>query len=107
MKYNLFGEVSFKLQNAKGKENLRAVVRKRHVEAKEYPVTLLGEASSGEMTGGSEGQQELGSAWASLGAQRVKKPPAVQETWVRFLAWEDPLEEGMTTHSSILAWKIP
>ena len=37
----------------------------------------------------------------------VKIPPAVQETWVRFLGWEDPLEKGMATHSSILAWRIP
>ena len=37
----------------------------------------------------------------------VKSPPAVQETWVQSLAWEDPLEEGMATHSSILAWRIP
>ena len=37
----------------------------------------------------------------------VKNPPAVQETWVRFPDWEDPLEEGMATHSSILAWRIP
>ena len=37
----------------------------------------------------------------------VKHPPAMQETWVRSLNWEDPLEEGMATHSSILAWKIP
>ena len=43
----------------------------------------------------------------SLVAQLVKNLPAVQETWVRFLGWEDPLEEGMTTHSSILAWEIP
>ena len=34
----------------------------------------------------------------------VKNPPAMQETWVRFLGWEDPLEEGMATHFSILAW---
>ena len=33
--------------------------------------------------------------------------PAMQETWVRFLGWEDPLKEGMVTHSSILAWRIP
>ena len=39
--------------------------------------------------------------------QIVKSLPAMQETWVRSLSWEDPLEEGMTTHSSILAWKIP
>ena len=37
----------------------------------------------------------------------VKNPPAVQETWVQSLGWEDPLEEGMATNSSILAWKIP
>ena len=46
-------------------------------------------------------------AWASLVAQSVKNPPAVWETWVRTLGWEDPLEEGMATHSSILAWGIP
>ena len=42
--------------------------------------------------------------------QWVKNPPAVKEmreTWVRSPGWEDPLEEGMATHSSILAWKIP
>ena len=44
---------------------------------------------------------------ASLGAQMAKKPPAMQGTWVRSLGWEDPLEEGMPTHSSILAWRIP
>ena len=37
----------------------------------------------------------------------VKNLPAVQETWVRFLGWKDPLEKGMATHSSILAWRIP
>ena len=40
-------------------------------------------------------------------AQVVKNPPAVQETWVRFLGQEDPQEKGMATHSSILAWRIP
>ena len=39
-------------------------------------------------------------------AQTVKNPPAMQETWVRSLGWKDPLEEGMTTHSSVHAWKI-
>ena len=39
-------------------------------------------------------------------AQMVKSLPAVQETWVQSLGWEDPLEMGMTTHSSILAWRI-
>ena len=39
--------------------------------------------------------------------QMVKNPPAMQETLIPFLGWEDPLEEGMATHSSILAWRIP
>ena len=46
-------------------------------------------------------------SWASLMAQMVKNPTAMQETWVRSLGWEDPLEDGMATHSSILAWRIP
>ena len=40
-------------------------------------------------------------------AQLVKNLPAMQETWVPSLDWEDPLEEGMATHSDILAWRIP
>ena len=42
-------------------------------------------------------------SWASLVAQLVKNPPAMQETWVRSLGWEDPLEKGKATHSRILA----
>ena len=42
----------------------------------------------------------------SLVAQMVKIPPAVRETWARSLGWEDPLEEGMATHSSVVAWRI-
>ena len=45
--------------------------------------------------------------WASLVAQTVKNPLAVQETCIRSLGWEGPLEEGMATRSSILAWRIP
>ena len=44
---------------------------------------------------------------ASLIAQLVKNPPAMRETLVRFLGWEDPLEKGKATHSSILAWRVP
>ena len=40
-------------------------------------------------------------------AQRLKRLPAMQETWVLSLGWEDPLEKEMATHSSILAWRIP
>jgi len=45
--------------------------------------------------------------WASLVAQLVKNLLPMQETWVRILCWEDPLEKEMTTHSGILAWRIP
>ena len=44
--------------------------------------------------------------WASLVVQ-IKNVPAMQETWVHSLGWEDPLEKGMATHSSVLAWRIP
>ena len=44
---------------------------------------------------------------SSLIGQLVKNLPAMQETWVRFLGWEDPLEKEMAIHTSILAWKIP
>ena len=40
-------------------------------------------------------------------AQLIKNPPAMQETWIQSLGWEDPLEKGIATHSSILAWRIP
>ena len=46
-------------------------------------------------------------SWASLVAQLVKNPPAIRETWVPSLGWEDLLEREMATHSSILAWRIP
>ena len=45
--------------------------------------------------------------WASLVAQLVSNLPAMWETWVRSLGWEDPLEKGKATHSSNLAWRIP
>ena len=46
-------------------------------------------------------------SWASLMAQMVKNLPAMWETWIQPLGWEDPLGEGMATHSSIPAWRIP
>ena len=48
-----------------------------------------------------------GETGSSLVAQMVKNLPAMQETWVQSLGWEDLLEKGMVTHSSILAWRIP
>ena len=46
-------------------------------------------------------------SWASVVAQLVKNPPAMWETWIRSLDWEDRLEKGEATYSSILAWRIP
>ena len=46
-------------------------------------------------------------SWASLVTHLIKNTPAMRETWVRSLDWEDPLEKGSDTHSSILAWRIP
>ena len=46
-------------------------------------------------------------SWASVVAQMIKNHPALEETWVQSPGREDPLEEGMATHSSILAWRIP
>ena len=46
-------------------------------------------------------------SWTSLVDQLVKNPPAMKETWVRFLGWKYPLEKGKATHYSILAWRIP
>ena len=45
--------------------------------------------------------------WVFLVAQVVKNLPARQETWVQSLGWEDPRKEGLATHASILAWRIP
>ena len=53
------------------------------------------------------GHQENLSFMSSLVAQKVKNSPTVQETQVRSMNWEDPVEKGMATHSSILAWRIP
>ena len=44
---------------------------------------------------------------ASLAAQMVRNLPAMQDTWLQALVWEDPLKKGMATHSSVLAWEIP
>ena len=49
----------------------------------------------------------LQNSWVSLVAQLVKNVPAMQETCIRSLGWEDPLEKGKATHFSILAWRIP
>ena len=61
---------------------------------------------SGRSTGEGKGYP-LQYSWASLVAQLVKNLPAMRETWVQSLCWEDPLEKGKATHSNILAWRIP
>ena len=61
---------------------------------------------SGRSPGGGTGYP-LQYSWASLVAQLVKNPPAMWETWVRSLSWEDPLQEGMATHSGILDLENP
>ena len=79
-----------------------------------FPGCLAGEESScnagdpGSIPGsGRSAGEEIGYplyyTWASLLAQLVKNLPAMQETWVRSLGWEDPLEKGKSTYSSILA----
>ena len=65
------------------------------------PGSIPGSGSSPQRKG------RLPTLVASLVAQMVKNLPAMQDTWVRSLGWEDPLEKGMATHFSILAWKIP
>ena len=69
----------------------------------ETPVQFLGqEGPAGEGIG-----YPFQYSWASLVAQLVKNLPAMWETWVRSLGWEDPPEKEKATHASILAWRIP
>ena len=63
-------------------------------------------SASGRSTGEGIGYP-LQNSWASLVAQLVKNLPAMWKTWVRSLGWEDSLEKGKATHSSILTWRIP
>ena len=67
------------------------------------PGSILG---SGRSSGGGIGYP-LQHSWASLVSQLVKNLPAMPETWVRSLGWEDPPVKRKATHSSILAWRIP
>ena len=66
---------------------------------------MLGKIEGGRRRG-QQRDEMFGWHWASLAVQSVKYLPAVQETWVRSLGWEDPLEKETATHSSIIAWKI-
>ena len=77
---------------------------------KKESVCNAGDPSSIPWLGRSPGEgigYPLQYSWASLVSQLVKKPPAMWETWIRYLGWEDPLEKGKATYSNILAWRIP
>ena len=70
----------------------------------------VGDPDSSPGLGGSTGEgigYPLQYSWASLLSQLEKNPPAMLETWVQSLGWEDPLEKGKATHFTILAWRIP
>ena len=82
--------------------SLVAQVVKNLLAMQETPVRFLSQEYPREGIGYS-----VQNSWASLVAQRVKNMPAMRETWVQYMGWEDPLEKGMATHSSILAWRIP
>ena len=88
------------------------------LECRGFPDSSVGKEStcdagdSGSIPGSGRSPGEgigypLQHTWASLVAQLGKNPPAVWETWVLSLGWEDPLVKGKATHSSILAWRIP
>ena len=84
----------------------------RRREWQPTPVFLPGESHGHRSLAGCSpwGHKRVGhdgSDVASTGGSTVKNPPAIWETCVRYLGWEDPLEEGMSAHSSILAWIIP
>ena len=85
-----------------------------HVLCRGFPHSSVGKESAynaggpGSIPGSGRSAGEgigypLQYSWASLVAQLVKNPPAMWETWVQFLGWEDPLEKGKATHSRILA----
>ena len=104
---------------------MKPIISVSHISFKKFPWLKLGFPDSsvgnesacnagdpglipgpGRSTGEGKGYL-LQHSWASLVTQLVKNPPAMWETWVQSLGWEDPLEKGRATHSSILAWRIP
>ena len=84
------------------KIGLPSIVKESSCNVRDPGLIPGSERSSGEGIG-----YPLQPSWASLVAQLVKSPPAMWETWVQSLDWENPLEKGKVTHSSILAWRIP
>ena len=105
-----------------GKNGTREPERREHIEIMSsggvgFPHSSVGKESacsagdtawipgSGRSAGEGIGYP-LQYSWASLVARLVNNPPAMWETWVQSLGWKDPLQKGMATHSSILAWRI-
>ena len=81
-------------------------------KGKDQDISACNEGDPGSIPGTERSAGEgigypLQCSWASFVAQLVKNPPAMRETWVQSLVWEDPLEKGKATHSSILSWRIP
>jgi len=71
------------------------------------PKSLWTETAAMKLKDACSSEEKLWQTWASLGAQMVKRLPAMWETWVQSLSWKNSLEKEMATHSSILAWRIP
>ena len=101
---------------AHSRRKTRLKKRYRHPNAQGFPHSSFGKVSArgdpGSIPGlGRSAGKGIGYplqySWASLVTQLLKNPPAMKETWVRFLGWEDPLEKGKATQSSVLAWRIP
>ena len=91
---------------------------KRSLDIRDFPDSSVGKESAcnagdpGSILGSGRSAGEgigypLQYSCASLVVELVKNPPSMQETWVQSLGWEDTLEKGTATHSSILAWRIP
>ena len=85
-----------------GASLIASVGKESACNARDCGLILGSRRSAGEGIG-----YPLQYSWASLVGNLVKNPPALWETYVRSLVWEDPLEKGKATHSSILVWRIP
>ena len=114
----LFWQVPVFFVNSSSAVNCDFGVFMRRGELKGFPESSVGKESTCNVgdpglipvSGRSAGEgigYSLQYSQASLVAQLVKNLPAILETWVQSLGWEDPLEKGKATHSSILAWRIP
>ena len=97
--------------------NISDVIGRFQLESVDFPHSSVGKESAcnvgdpssipGSRRPAREGNSyTLQYSWTSLEAQLVKNPLTMQETWVRSLGWEDPLEKGKASHSSILAWRL-